>query len=124
LLALTAPAGELGFFLAPADGLGQLEEIGGPADADTVGFGRGGHDMVLSPDGSKIVWTDHEAMMWLAPLSSPTDRILLAEGVTFAPFGGPPATFSPDSTHLAISKYTRNPPVRVTYRPSLTHCVR
>jgi tricorn protease len=103
----TAPAGELGFFLAPGDGLGSIQEIGGPADAETVGFGRGGNDMILSPDGSLIVWTDHEARMWLAALSDPTERTLLAEGVTFAPFGGSPATFSPDSTHLAINMNTR-----------------
>eukprot|EP01043_Picozoa_sp_COSAG02_P107909 COSAG02_NODE_43936_length_370_cov_0.918819_1_plen_102_part_10 len=63
--------------------------------------------MIISPDGNKIVWTDHEARMWLAGLSSPTERTLLAEGVTFAPFGGSPASFSPDSTHLAINMNTR-----------------
>ena len=99
----TAPAGELGFFITQADGLGDLQEVG-LTDSETVSFGRGGHEMVLSPDHTLIAWTDHQARLWLAPFADPTNRTLLAEGATF---GQPAATFSPDGSHIAINMNNR-----------------
>lgn len=95
-------AGELQFVLAPADGIGPIVPLLG---ADP-GFGRGGREMAVSPDGQWLCWNNHEAELWLRPLTTgPAEATLLAEGVSF---GAPAAVWSPDSNYIAVTKTLPN----------------
>ena len=63
--------GELQFVLAPANGIGPVVALPG---ADP-GFGRGGQELTVSPDGAHLAWTDHEARVWLRPLMVRESRV-------------------------------------------------